>query len=352
MKHIPPFGGGPEDVYIDRSLETGTPGSKVPAAFFNIVLAELLNLIIAAGIEPSDEDFTQIEQAVRALANFNIATLTEQAAIEPDDFLPFLDMDAGDTPDERKIKAGDLLSRFMGGRMTIAADANWNTLVTPGMYNTTGSAYSNGPLGASAHPGTLWIIGRSQSENHATQMFFYSAATPAIWTRTTTDGGANWSAWREILFLHENQLHVQDQRTSGTNGGSVTGGAWYGRTLNTVVDNTITGASLGSNQITLPAGTYDLDAFCSFGTIGGAARIRLRNVTDGTTIAEGLNGSAQASGAGGGVAVLKGKFTLGATKVLAIEARTGGSQANTGDGLPLSSGAVEIYSDIHIRKVA
>ena len=195
MDYIPPFNGDPEDVYINRNPSTGTPGSKVPAQIFNDIQAELLNVITGAGLTPSDDDLTQLFQAVQALSNFNIASLTEEAAIEMADFLPFLDVDVND---ERKLTAAALLSRFMGGRMVIAADADWNALVTPGMYNTTGSGYSNAPLGAVAHPGTLWIIGRSQSTNHATQMFFYSAATPALWSRTTTDGGANWSVWKQV----------------------------------------------------------------------------------------------------------------------------------------------------------
>ncbi len=51
-------------------------------------------------------------------------------------------------------------------------------------------------------------------------------------------------------------LIVQDEKTSGTNGGTFTSGAWQQRTLNTASTNTITGASLSSNQITLPSGTY------------------------------------------------------------------------------------------------
>lgn len=199
MQHVPPFGGEPNENFVDRNLETGTAGSKVPAQFFNTILAELLHVIEYAGITPSAEDLQQIRKAIQALANFNISSLTEETGFEPnDDDIPFFDASSGEEGDERKIKGSALLSRLMGGRMSIAGDANWNTVITPGMYNTSGSGYSNGPLGASAHPGALWVIGRSQSANHATQLFFYSAAVPAIWTRTTTDGGANWSAWRKL----------------------------------------------------------------------------------------------------------------------------------------------------------
>lgn len=59
----------------------------------------------------------------------------------------------------------------------------------------------------------------------------------------------------ERLGVH-NLLHVQDEKSSGTNGGTFTAGAWRTRTFNKVKTNSISGASLASNQITLPAGTY------------------------------------------------------------------------------------------------
>ena len=55
-------------------------------------------------------------------------------------------------------------------------------------------------------------------------------------------------------------LHIQDQKPQGTNGGTFTSGAWRTRDLNTVLTNTITGASLSANQITLPAGKYYVEA--------------------------------------------------------------------------------------------
>lgn len=89
MKYIPPFQGEEDDVYVDRNLSTGTAGSKVPAAFFNILQVELLNLIIAAGLEPSEEDLTQIAQAVLALAvgddivnQINTFTKAQRGAVE------------------------------------------------------------------------------------------------------------------------------------------------------------------------------------------------------------------------------------------------------------------------------
>lgn len=55
-------------------------------------------------------------------------------------------------------------------------------------------------------------------------------------------------------------LHVRDLKSDGTSGGTSVAGSFLTRDLNTVVTNEITGASLSSNAITLPAGTYDIYA--------------------------------------------------------------------------------------------
>ena len=54
----------------------------------------------------------------------------------------------------------------------------------------------------------------------------------------------------------DNYFHAQDQKSSNTDGGTLTGGSFITRVFNTVVTNSISGASLSSNQITLPSGTY------------------------------------------------------------------------------------------------
>jgi hypothetical protein len=51
-------------------------------------------------------------------------------------------------------------------------------------------------------------------------------------------------------------LHVRDEKSNGTAGGGSTSGSYETRTLNTVMTNEVSGASLTSNQIILPSGTY------------------------------------------------------------------------------------------------
>ena len=61
-------------------------------------------------------------------------------------------------------------------------------------------------------------------------------------------------------FENEDLLMTNDQ-ANNTGGGSATSGAWRTLVINTSKKNNITGASLSSNQITLPAGTYCVRAW-------------------------------------------------------------------------------------------
>ena len=67
-------------------------------------------------------------------------------------------------------------------------------------------------------------------------------------------------------------LHMRDEKANGTQGGTFTSGSWYTRDLNTVVTNEINGASLSSNQFTLPAGDYV--------TLGGLINHRLGRIAE------------------------------------------------------------------------
>jgi hypothetical protein len=73
-------------------------------------------------------------------------------------------------------------------------------------------------------------------------------------------------------------LHVQDRKVQAANnddeGGTFTEGSWQTRVLNTIVTNTIPGSNLAANQITLPAGTYQITLFApAYGV--GSHRARL-----------------------------------------------------------------------------
>ena len=165
-------------------------------------------------------------------------------------------------------------------------------------------------------------------------------------------GLASWqSNMREIVIL------VYDL-PSGTNDANSIGGAWTTRALNTKVTDLNNIATLTSNQFTLPAGTYSIQfdqIFSSQTDIQMQFRSRIRNITDGTTVALGLTTrlhlvsgqSANTNSPGSGV------FTISAPKTFEIQyfAQSTHNQG-LGIGTPAPSGENERYVSIFIERIA
>lgn len=144
-------------------------------------------------------------------------------------------------------------------------------------------------------------------------------------------------------------LHIQDQRSSGTNGGAATTGSWETRTLNTEVTDDI-GSTLSSNQFTLPAGKYLIRASAPAFSCS-QHQIRLQNITDATTA---LLGTVECTnpGAGDGISrsELNGVLTIAATKTFEIQHRVAATKATNGYGIA-SSWGTEIYTEVLIERI-
>lgn len=144
-------------------------------------------------------------------------------------------------------------------------------------------------------------------------------------------------------------LHVQDQKASGTDGGAFTSGAWRTRTLNTVVENEITGASLASNEITLPAGTYEIDARVPAGRCH-SHQARLYDVTGAAVL---LYGSSSFSNSAANYSDtdsnIRGRFTLAAPSNIRIEHQCTVTVATNGFGWANGFGNTQVYTDVMIR---
>lgn len=143
---------------------------------------------------------------------------------------------------------------------------------------------------------------------------------------------------------------VQDQKPSGTNGGSSVAGAYATRTLNTTVVNTITGASLAADQVTLPAGTYLILAVAP-GYATGDFKAKIRNVTDTTNVGFGTSAVVGISGLEV-VSIVFGATTIASPKAFDIQMRPSLSQATNGLGIAVSFGDVEVYSQFAALKIA
>lgn len=124
---------------------------------------------------------------------------------------------------------------------------------------------------------------------------------------------------------------VQDQKASGTDGGTFTSGAWQTRVLNAVTANDQNLVTLAANQITLPAGLYRCNiAAPAFGV--NYNTIRLQNITAGATWVTGASVYSDSSAIPSCVAVIRDRFSLASASVLEVQHRCSITRATTGFG--------------------
>ena len=146
-------------------------------------------------------------------------------------------------------------------------------------------------------------------------------------------------------------LHVRDEKGSGTQGGAFTSGAWRTRTLSASLTNEISGASLSSNQITLPSGTYFIFASAT-GLQCSSHTAKLRNITDSSDTLIGSVEYASSSAAVTSHSFVIGRFTIASQKVFELQHQCGSTQATNGFGNAGGFSVVEVYADVQIWKVA
>ena len=151
---------------------------------------------------------------------------------------------------------------------------------------------------------------------------------------------------------YENQLlHVRDEKSSSTTGGASSAGD-NTRALNTVVTNEISSASLSSNQITLPAGTYFINASAPIYKSNNH-KAYLYNVTDSD---KEIIGTVQYSDTSNDIqtnSFVYGRFTITGTKVFEFRQYVSVAKSTNGLGIGYNVGStINIYANVMIWKVA
>lgn len=141
-----------------------------------------------------------------------------------------------------------------------------------------------------------------------------------------------------------------EERSSGSGGGTFTSGAWQTRVINTTNVNNISGASLVSDQIILPAGTYISSGYAE-GHDVNQHQTRVQNITAGTTLILGLTSNVTASSDQGTGSIFQGVFTLAVSSVIEVQHRCFTTQATNGFGDAAGWGT-EKYSSIMLQKIA
>lgn len=145
------------------------------------------------------------------------------------------------------------------------------------------------------------------------------------------------------FFSLRDCLHVQDQKANGAGTGAASAGQNF-RTINTTLENSIQGASVASDEVTLPAGTYDVTGWAAGGT--GNYRISLYNTADSAYVAScmGLKGSSN------GFGVFAGRFTIAAQKTFKV-VQDSAVIASNGFGAPASVSTIEVYLSVIFRRL-
>jgi hypothetical protein len=206
-----------------------------------------------------------------------------------------------------------------------------------------GSATAGFPLVHSSGGTTAWAQVGYEGITSGT------ATSGQVLTAGTATGTAIWNV---VSALTTTQfLHIRDEKAATNQGGTFTNGAWRTRDLNTIKTNTITGASLSSNQITLPAGTYFIQGYpVSFRVEGNISRIY--NITDSSQVSLGVNNHSGSVTTGSqGTSTVSCIVTITATKVFELQHYSQSTVASVGFGIRNETGVGEVYSEILIWKI-
>lgn len=153
-------------------------------------------------------------------------------------------------------------------------------------------------------------------------------------------------------------VRVEDQKAKNTHGGASTSTTWHTRVLNTEVQDTGGIASVASNQVTLPAGTYDI-RISAPGYASSVQAIVLRDDTNGAIVLFGSNEDASSGDTSVTRCWAQGRFTFsGVNRAFSIRHYIAVGVASFGLGVALNvndpdaTARVEVYTVFEAWKVA
>ena len=323
-RNDPPTEAEPRPDYIDGDRGAGIKGSIPPAEFFQSVLDELLHLIetVQAAtnddtLDPDADDLTQVYRAIVALIEsygyLKADDLPAGAALIRSDLFIVVDGWLADPPvapvnGDRYVVKADPTGAWAGHAQAIA---HWDAAAEGGAAWAF-VAPRTGLMAAMKEDGLAQIL---KFDGAAWAYLHASVTQPGLVTLYDPDDNPNGVLRGSDLDAATGLALIEERRDPAVTAEVLSAGAWHTRNLNTVVVNQI-GASLGSRQITLLAGTYHVQA--DAGTYNGANHfLRMRNVTDSTTLGIGI--ASQAGSEDANIAPLWVQFTLASTKVIELQ---------------------------------
>ena len=164
----------------------------------------------------------------------------------------------------------------------------------------------------------------------------------------STDWGTAMNSNLDKIMVASGYIVAKDYKPSGTSGGAFTSGAWQRRVLNTLETDTLGVASLASNAMILPAGTYQCQASAPAFRVG-SHQTRLRNINLSTTLVIGCTAFAESRSYGDvSRSFLSGRFTLATPASVCVEHRCTASNSTHGFGLASSFDIPGLYTVLEI----
>lgn len=144
-------------------------------------------------------------------------------------------------------------------------------------------------------------------------------------------------------------IEIRDEKASGTNGGQFSTGSYQTRDLNTEAVDTGNNASISSNQLTLDAGTYQIQAWSTAHEVG-SHKLKLRNISDAADTLIGMTCQSPST-SGNDRAVLAGRFSILNSKTFELQHRIETSAGTDIDGGEAAAfGDAETYTVMQLWK--
>lgn len=145
-------------------------------------------------------------------------------------------------------------------------------------------------------------------------------------------------------------MFVVDEKASGTSGGTFTAGSWVTRTLNKEWTNTIPGASLNSNTVTLPPGTYSIYWRAPAHRVNRHKTVWVKSPS-GTTVVVGSSAHAHESYIVTNDSIGYGVFSIPEETDFQLRHYCLVGMTTHGFGVESSAGVPEVYSQVVIQKI-
>lgn len=145
--------------------------------------------------------------------------------------------------------------------------------------------------------------------------------------------------------------YVRHELAANTAGGTATSGSWLTLPINTEVFDPDGLLTISSNQLTIGAGTYLVQARAPFFRTG-AARLRVQDITNTATLGLGAVAYSNNGANDSGGAHVTARFTLAGSTVIELQYRVEFTKATDGLGTVSNWSVVEVYGELELWREA